>query len=142
MRSAAAAALLIFVAAACSSPTPSESAPAVMATSTPAPIPTAAPVILPAHAPLKPSDCGWQDPTPVAFAGWATVTDLDASQMIQGNPLAHVYALVSRDPVELHPMIGSPMLTRGYCAILQEACRPRAECPTTGPSMASCSSRW
>jgi hypothetical protein len=119
-RLAVAAALLIVAAAACSSPTPSESAPAVMATSRPASTPTAAPVILPADAPLKPSDCGWQASTPLAFAGWATVTDLDASQLIGGNPLAHVYALVSRDPVELHPMIGSPMLAHGFCAIRQD----------------------
>lgn len=114
-------ALMIVVAAACSSPTPSQSAPTVTATSTPVPRPTAAPVILPTDAPLKPVDCGWSASTPLAFAGWATVTDFEASGFIGGSPLAHVYALVARDPVgEPIPPGGSPISERGFCAIRQD----------------------
>jgi hypothetical protein len=77
-------------------------------------------VILPDNAPLKPTDCGWPATTPLAFAGYATVADLDAEQITQGSPNEHVYALVTRDPVELVPMIGSPMLERGFCALRQD----------------------
>jgi len=86
-------------------------------------------VVLPADAPLKPSDCSWPAATPLAFAGWATVADLQAEQIIQGNPLAHVYALVSRDPVELVPMIGSPMLARGFCALRQDGAQVESGVP-------------
>jgi hypothetical protein len=96
------------------------------------PLPSAsstAHVNLPADAPLKPSDCGWPSDTPLAFAGWATIADLDAGQIIQGNPLAHVYALVTRDPVELHPMIGSPMVERGFCALRQDGSQVESGVP-------------
>jgi hypothetical protein len=81
---------------------------------------TTAPVILPGNAPLEPTDCGWPATTPLAFAGYATVADLDAGQISQGSPNEHVYALVTRDPVEVVPMIGSPMLERGLCALRQD----------------------
>jgi hypothetical protein len=87
---------------------------------TPAPSMTTGPVVLPLNAPLEPADCGWPASTPLAFAGYATVADLDAGQIIQDRPNEHVYALVSRDPVELVPMIGSPMLARGFCALRQD----------------------
>jgi hypothetical protein len=100
----------------------SQLGPALQPIFKPAPTPpaTAAPVILPGNAPLKPTDCGWPATTPLAFAGYATVADLDAGQIIQDSPNEHVYALVTRDPVELVPMIGSPMLQRGFCAIRQD----------------------
>ena len=82
--------------------------------------PTPVPVVLPANAPLEPADCGWPPTTPLAMAAYATVGDLDAGQIIQGSPNEHVYALVTRDPVELHTMIGSPMLERGFCALRQD----------------------
>ena len=81
---------------------------------------TTAPVILPGNAPLEPTDCGWPATTALAFAGYATIADLDAAQIIQGSPNEHVYALVTRDPLELVPMIGPPMLERGFCAIRQD----------------------
>ncbi len=93
------------------------------------PAPTAASVILPADAPLKPIECGWPASTPLAFAGWATVTDLSAQKIVQGNPLAHVYALVTRDRVERHPMIGSPMLERGFCALQQDGAQVESGVP-------------
>jgi hypothetical protein len=95
-------------------PTPSGGKP----TSTPSA--TTAPVVLPVNVPLEPTDCGWPAATPLAFAGYATVADLDAGQIIQGSPYEHVYVLVTRDPVELVPMIGSPMLERGFCALRQD----------------------
>ena len=82
--------------------------------------PTPVPVVLPVDAPLGPADCGWPATTPLAFAAYATVGDLDAGRIIQGSPNEHVYALVTRDPVELHPMIGSSMLERGFCALRQD----------------------
>ena len=105
--------------AACSSHVPPQPT-ARPQSSLPTPSATPAPVILPANAPLTPSDCGWPASTPLAFAGWATVADLGAEQVIQGNPGEHVYALVTRDPLELYPMIGSPMLERGFCALRQD----------------------
>ena len=95
------------------SASPSTSLPAT-------PSATTAPVVLPVNAPLEPTACGWPATTPLAFAGYATVADLDAGQIIQDSPNEHVYALVTRDPVELVPMIGSPMLERGFCAIRQD----------------------
>ena len=86
-------------------------------------------VSLPAGAPLKPTDCGWPSETPLAFAGWATIADLGAEQMIQGDPRAHVFALVTRDPVELQPMIGSPMLGRGFCALRQDGSQVESGVP-------------
>ena len=81
---------------------------------------TTVPVVVPLNAPLEPTDCGWSATTPLAFAAYATVRDLDAGQIIQGGPNEHVYALVTRDPVEVAPMIGSPMLERGFCALRQD----------------------
>ena len=95
-------------------PTPSGGKP----TSTPSA--TTAQVVLPVNAPLEPTDCGWSATTPLAFAGYATVADLDAAQIIHASPNEHVYALVTRNPVELVPMIGSPMLERGFCALRQD----------------------
>ena len=86
-------------------------------------------MILRADAPLKPSDCSWPAGTPLAFAGWATVADLGADQIVQGNPLAHVYALVSRDPVEVVPMIGPAMLERGFCALRQDGTQVESGVP-------------
>ena len=102
---------------------PSAIAPASSPTGSTSPVPTTSattPVVLPVNAPLAPTDCGWSATTPLAFAAYATVGDLDAGQIIQGSPNEHVYALVTRDPVELHPMIGSPMLERGLCALRQD----------------------
>jgi len=79
---------------------------------------TTVPVVLPVNAPLEPTDCGWSATTPLAFAAYATVGDLDAGQI--GSPNEHVYALVTRDPVEVVPMIGSPMIERGFCALRQD----------------------
>jgi hypothetical protein len=130
-RSAAALLVAMGVIASCSAPMPSPSAaPGTPSAATPTPAPTQAPVSLPADAPLTLSDCGWPSETPIAFAGFATVADLQASQIIQGSPLAHVYALVSRDPVELHPMIGSPMLERGFCALRQDGAQVESGVPS------------
>ena len=90
---------------------------------------SAVPVRLPADSPLKPTDCGWPSETPLAFAGWATIADLGAEQIIQGDPLAHVFALVTRDRVELRPMIGSPMLERGFCALRQDGSQVESGVP-------------
>ena len=126
-----AAALLVVVAAACSSPTPSQSARLFSRPRTPVPTPTIAPVILPADAPLKPADCGWSTTTPLAFAGWATVTDLAASGFIGGNPLAHVYALVARDPIVVVRPNGSLLMgERGVCVILQDSSQTTSQVPT------------
>jgi hypothetical protein len=97
----------------------------VVVSGTPAPATSATPlpVVVSLNAPLEPTDCGWPPTTPLAFAAYATVGDLDAGQIIQGSPNEHVYALVTRDPVELHPMIGSPMLERGLCALRQDGSR-------------------
>lgn len=84
----------------------------------PSPTLTATAVVLPVNAPLEPTDCGWSATTPLAFAAYATLGDLDAGQI--GSPNEHVYALVTRDPVEVVPMIGSPMLERGFCALRQD----------------------
>jgi hypothetical protein len=97
---------------------PSAIAPASPPTESISPVPS--PVVLPVNAPLEPTDCGWSATTPLAFAGYATVADLDAGQIVQGNPYEHVYALVTRNPVELVPMIGSPMLESGFCALRQD----------------------
>jgi hypothetical protein len=81
---------------------------------------TTAPVSLPGDVPLEPADCGWPATTPLAFAGYATVGDLGAAGIILGSPNEHVYALVTRDPVELRPRTGSPMLARGSCVFRQD----------------------
>jgi hypothetical protein len=81
---------------------------------------TTAPVVLPVNVPLEPTDCGWPAATPLAFAGYATVADLDAEQIIQGSPYEHVYALVTRDPIEVVPMIGSPKIEGAFCALRQD----------------------
>ena len=104
--------------AACSSVVPPQpTARPVLPTATPSRSPTLAPVVLPALAPLKPADCGWPATTPLAFAAFATVANLDAEQIIHGDPGQHVFALVTRDQLELHPMIGSPTEARGFCAL-------------------------
>ncbi len=126
-------------------PVPVGSSPPPSASSTP-------PVSLPGDAPLKPSDCGWPRDTPLAFAGWAAAADLGAEQIVQGDPRALVYALVTRDPVELRPMIGSPMVERGFCALRQDGSQvesgvpgdwalrgtQRAPVVTCGKSITSC----
>ena len=99
---------------------PSAIAPASPPTGSTSPVPSPSNVVLPVNAPLEPTDCGWPATTPLAFAAYATVGDLDAGQIIQGSPNEHVYALVTRDPVELHPMIGSPVLGRGFCALRRD----------------------
>jgi hypothetical protein len=113
---------------------------------------SAVPVSLPVDSPLKPTDCGWPSGAPLAFAGWATIADLGAEQIIQGDPLAHVFALVTRDPIELRPMIGSPMLERGFCALRQDGSQvesgvpgdwafrgtPQAPAVTCGTPITSC----
>jgi hypothetical protein len=90
------------------------------------PVPSPSKVVLPVNAPLEPTNCGWPATTPLAFAGYATVADLDAEQIIQDSPNEHVYALVTRVPVELVPMIGSPMLARGFCALRQDGSQPES----------------
>jgi hypothetical protein len=95
-------------------PTPSGGTPAPTTSA------TTTPVVLPVNAPLEPTDCGWPATTPLTFAAYATVGDLDAGQIIKGSPNKHVYALVTRDPVEVVPMIGSPRLERGFCALRQD----------------------
>lgn len=108
------------LAAPASSDGPSAIAPASPPTGSTSPVPSPSNVVLPVNAPLEPTDCGWSATTPLAFAAYATVGDLDAGQIIQGSPKEHVYALVTRDPVEVVPMIGSPMLERGFCALRQD----------------------
>jgi hypothetical protein len=121
---AVAAAILL---AACSGPMlPKPTARPELSAATPSPSPTQTPATLSADAPLRPTDCGWPDTAVLAFAGFATVADLDAQQIIiPGDSSQHLFALVTRDRVELHPMIGSPMLERGFCALRQDPDRER-----------------
>lgn len=71
--------------------------------------------VLPPNAPLSLAECGWSAGTPLAFAGWATLAELGRSAGLHGGD-ERVFAIVSRDRIELHPMIGPSRMARGYCA--------------------------
>ncbi len=92
-------------------------------------VPAPSSSMLPAAAALTPAECGWPASTPLAFAGWATVADLSAQEIVQGDALAHVYALVSRERIEIQPMVGSPMHSRGFCALLQSGAQVESGVP-------------
>jgi hypothetical protein len=75
-------------------------------------------VVLPSNAPLTPADCDWPDSSALAFAGWATLAQLNASQL--GDPSDRVFAIVTRDPVDTNQHDGFVAHSRALCARLRD----------------------
>ena len=73
---------------------------------------------LPLGAPFSLIECGWPEGTSLAFAGWLTNAQLgsvDVTGLQDGSE--RVFAIVSRDRIELRPMVGPSIWARGYCAL-------------------------
>lgn len=77
--------------------------------------PTISPVPLPSNAPDLAS-CSWfRADTPLAFADWIELGRLGMPDSRGVHASERVFAIVSKDRVELRPMIGPPISVRGIC---------------------------
>jgi len=73
-------------------------------------------VPLPAGAPLTPAACGWDPATELAFAGWASLAELQFA-----DDADRVFAIVSRDAIDqLGFGRAGQMHGRGICFLSED----------------------